>query len=53
MIGASANIISAGMLKKYDHEISFGAYFRRSAPGAILSLIICSIVLMVYLRIFL
>jgi Na+/H+ antiporter NhaD/arsenite permease-like protein len=51
MIGASANIISAGMLKKYGHEISFGAYFRRSAPGAILSLIICSIVLMIYLRI--
>ena len=53
MIGASANIISAGMLKKYGHEISFGAYFRRSAPGTILSLIVCSIVLMVYLRIFL
>jgi len=52
MIGASANIVSAGMLKKFGHEISFGAYFRRSAPGTILSLIICSVVLMVYLRIF-
>ena len=52
MIGASANIISAGLLKKYGHEISFGEYARRSAPGAILSLSICSIVLMGYLWIF-
>ena len=51
MIGASANIISAGMLKKYGHDISFGEYFRLSAPGAILSLCICSIVLVAYLRI--
>jgi Na+/H+ antiporter NhaD/arsenite permease-like protein len=51
MIGASANIISAGILKKYGHDISFGAYCRRSAPGAILSLVICSIVLVIYLRI--
>jgi Na+/H+ antiporter NhaD/arsenite permease-like protein len=53
MIGASANIISAGMLKKYGYEISFGEYLRYSAPGAILSLVICSVVLVVYLRIFL
>ncbi len=52
MIGASANIISAGLLKKYGHEISFGEYLRHSAPGAILSLLICSIVLMGYLWIF-
>jgi len=53
LIGASANIISAGMLKKYGHEISFGEYTRQSAPGAIISLFISSIVLMVYLWIFL
>ena len=52
MIGASANIISTGLLKKYGHAISFGEYARRSAPGAILSLFICSIVLMIYLWIF-
>ena len=52
MIGASANIISAGMLKKYGREISFAEYSRKSAPGAILSLFISSIVLMVYLWIF-
>jgi Na+/H+ antiporter NhaD/arsenite permease-like protein len=52
LIGASANIISAGMLKKYGYDISFGAYTRKSAPGALLSLFISSIVLMVYLWIF-
>jgi len=49
MIGASANIISAGLLKKHGHEISFAEYTRISASGAILSLLISSIVLMVYL----
>ena len=53
LIGASANIISAGILKKSGYEISFGEYTRKSAPGAILSLFISSIVLMVYLWIFL
>ena len=52
LIGASANIISAGMLKKYGYDISFGTYTRKSAPGTILSLGICSIILMVYLWIF-
>ena len=49
MIGASANIISAGLLKKHGHAITFGEYTRSSAPGAILSLFISSIVLMGYL----
>jgi Na+/H+ antiporter NhaD/arsenite permease-like protein len=53
LIGASANIISAGLLKKSGYEISFGEYFRISAPGTIVSLVICSLVLMAYLRIFL
>jgi Na+/H+ antiporter NhaD/arsenite permease-like protein len=49
MIGASANIISAGLLNKHGDAISFGDYTRRSAPGAILSLCASSAVLMVYL----
>ena len=52
LIGASANIISAGQLKKHGYEISFGEYTRKSAPGAILSLVISSIVLIVYIWIF-
>jgi len=53
IIGASANIVSAGMMKKYGYDISFGEYFRKSAPGTILSLVISSLVLIVYLWIFL
>jgi len=53
MIGASANIISVGLLKKSGQEISFGEYTRKSAPGALLSLFISSLVLMIYLWIFL
>ena len=49
MIGASANIISADLLKKWGHEISFAEYTRRSAPGALLSLVVSSAVLMLYL----
>ncbi|RJP77872.1 MAG: hypothetical protein C4522_14350 [Desulfobacteraceae bacterium] len=53
LIGASANIVSAGMLKKYGYPISFREYTRKSAPGTILSLIICSIILIIYLKVFL
>ncbi len=53
LIGASANIVSAGILKKYGYPISFSEYTRKSAPGTILSLVICSLVLIIYLRIFL
>nr|WP_054699997.1 SLC13 family permease [Desulfosarcina cetonica] len=49
MVGASANIISTGMLKKYGYAISFGEYTRWSAPGALLSLVICSLGLTVYI----
>jgi Na+/H+ antiporter NhaD/arsenite permease-like protein len=52
LIGASANIISAGLLKKSGYGISFGQYLRTSAPGAMVSLVISSLVLMAYLRIF-
>ncbi len=49
LIGASANIVSAAILKKYGHHVSFLEYTRKSAPGTILSLIICSLVLTAYL----
>lgn len=49
MIGASANIVSVAILKRYGHHISFVEYTRKSAPGTILSLVICSIVLTAYL----
>jgi Na+/H+ antiporter NhaD/arsenite permease-like protein len=49
LIGASANIVSAAILKKYGHDVSFGEYFRKSAPATLLSLVVCSFVLVAYL----
>jgi Na+/H+ antiporter NhaD/arsenite permease-like protein len=49
LIGASANIVAVGVMKKYGEDISFWEYTRRSAPGALLSLVICSFVLVGYL----
>ena len=53
IIGASANIISVAMLKRYGYDISFARYAILSAPGTILSLVISSLVLVFYLWIFL
>ena len=53
MIGASANIVSLAILKKSGEHVTFGQYMRWSAPGTILSLLASSLVLMVYLWIFL
>lgn len=51
-IGASANIVSVAILKKSGERVTFGRYVLWSAPGTILSLIVCSLVLVAYLRIF-
>lgn len=49
LIGASANIVAAAIMRKHGHHLSFMEYTRKSAPGTILSLIICSFVLTAYL----
>jgi Na+/H+ antiporter NhaD/arsenite permease-like protein len=43
MIGASANIVSVGMAKKYGVDISFFEYFKASAAVTILTLILSSV----------
>jgi Na+/H+ antiporter NhaD/arsenite permease-like protein len=53
MIGASANIVSAGILYRNGHGITFSEFTRKSAPGTLLSLLVCSLVLMGYLWIWL
>ncbi len=53
LIGASANIVSVGMMKKYGQHITFAEYTRKSAPGTVLSLLFASVVLVLYLWIFL
>jgi Na+/H+ antiporter NhaD/arsenite permease-like protein len=49
MIGASANIVSAGILFKQGHGITFGEFTRKSAPATLVSLAISSLVLTAYL----
>jgi len=49
LVGASANIVSADALKKHGQRITFLEYSRKSAPGTILSLLVASAVLVVYL----
>ena len=53
LIGASANIVSVAILKKSGEHVTFGQYMRWSAPGTILSLMVSSLVLVVYLWIYL
>ncbi len=49
MIGASANIVSVGMAKKFNHNISFLDFMKASAAITILTLLIASVYLTVYL----
>jgi Na+/H+ antiporter NhaD/arsenite permease-like protein len=49
MIGASANIVSVGMAKRYKVDISFLEFMRFSAVVTLLTLTIASGYLMIYL----
>ncbi len=49
MIGASANIVSVGMAKKFKQNISFLEFAKQSAVISIITLIIASAYLMFYL----
>jgi len=49
LIGASANIVSAGVAKRLGYEITFFEFLKTSALGTVLTLMISSLVLIVYL----
>ena len=51
MIGASANIVSCGMAKKYGHAITYFEFLGTSAIATIISLVLSSLILMAYLLI--
>jgi Na+/H+ antiporter NhaD/arsenite permease-like protein len=51
LIGASANIVSGGMARKYGYEISFREFFKTSAMATVLSLAVASVILVLYLRV--
>jgi len=50
IIGASANIVSVGIAKKYDVEISFIDFMKKGAIVTLISLTAASIFLVLYLR---
>lgn len=49
MIGASANIVSIGMAKKFNQKISFLEFMKASAVITIITLLIASVYLTLYL----
>ena len=49
MIGASANIVSVGMAKKFNQNISFLEFMKASAVITIITLVIASVYLTIYL----
>ncbi len=49
MIGASANIVSIGMAKKFGQEISFLEFARKSVVITLITLVVASAYLMIYL----
>jgi Na+/H+ antiporter NhaD/arsenite permease-like protein len=51
LIGASANIVSCGMAKKYGYTITFFEFMRTSAIATIISLVFSSLILMAYVLI--
>jgi Na+/H+ antiporter NhaD/arsenite permease-like protein len=49
IVGASANIVSCGIAKKYGYAITFFEFMRTSAIATIISLVLSSLVLMAYM----
>jgi Na+/H+ antiporter NhaD/arsenite permease-like protein len=50
LVGASANVVMAGVASRHGHEITFGRFVRYGVPTTVLTLAICSAY--VYLRYF-
>lgn len=51
LVGASANVVVAGILEKHNHRISFGQYFKIAFPLMLLSIAISTIyIYFIYLR---
>ena len=46
-IGASANVVLSGISKNNGHPITFGQYFKIGFPMMILSIIVCSVFLLI------
>ncbi len=47
LIGASANVVLSGISGRHGHPISFGRYFKVGFPLMLLSMVICTVFLLV------
>jgi Na+/H+ antiporter NhaD/arsenite permease-like protein len=50
LIGASANVVTAGLMEKAGHPISFGQFMKIGLPVMLLSMVIASLWLVFVLR---
>jgi Na+/H+ antiporter NhaD/arsenite permease-like protein len=50
LVGASANIVTAGLMEKAGYPVSFGYFLRVGMPFMIMSMIIASLWLVFFLR---
>ena len=48
LVGASANVVAAGLLETAGHPLSFNYFFVRGAPVALLSLVLANIYLLIF-----
>jgi Na+/H+ antiporter NhaD/arsenite permease-like protein len=48
LVGASANVVAAGLLETAGHSMSFNYFFSRGAPVALVSLAIANVYLLVF-----
>lgn len=48
IIGASANVIATGIAEEHGHKITFGGYFKLAFPVMILTIVLCSVYLLVF-----
>jgi Na+/H+ antiporter NhaD/arsenite permease-like protein len=49
LIGASANIVSCGMARRYGYDITFLEFLKTSALATLISLLVCTVVLVLFL----
>jgi len=49
LIGASANVIVSGLLQRHGHKMSFGYYMKIGFPLMIVSIIISTVYLLVFI----
>lgn len=48
LIGASANVVAAGLAEQAGRPISFGYFFKRGFPAAMATLLVANVYLLIF-----